>query len=161
MIPIFSKGDIVVGLSRSYSITGIGSMVQILGGARFRRDYEDDIESLFKACHYYKVYRKRSGAASSWWKRGNPTWTSNLDEEWRVRDSAMEECRWDSLGVSVEKMEYKLCCLINGKIRHTPCNWKVCDKHWNKFLKQLPAMLKKGWPKDECCPKCGRGFFVV
>ena len=30
MIPIFSKGDIVVGLSRGYSITGIGSICIVM-----------------------------------------------------------------------------------------------------------------------------------
>ena len=58
-------------------------------------------------------------------------------------------------------MKQCLPCLIHGKIRHTPCNWKVCQKHWQKFCKTLAKKLKAGWSKDECCPKCGKGTWII
>ncbi len=55
-------------------------------------------------------------------------------------------------------MENRLCCLVNGRIRHDICNWKLCDKHWQKFLKTIRKMIM---PLGKYCPKCKNNEFQV
>ena len=56
-------------------------------------------------------------------------------------------------------MKAKLCCLVNGYVRHTNCGYRACGKHWAQFLRYLKkATTKKKLTAETLpsfCPKCG------